>query len=82
MGISITIEIILENIVFNTDPQFVLKSLENEYIDTRDKSIIGLHWVRSEHLDICNQMKKTLKEIKWSKALPITEGFLSFSNTL
>lgn len=41
---------LLENISSNSDPQEILQSLSQEYIQFQAENITGLHWVRSNHL--------------------------------
>ena len=41
---------LLENISLNSDPQEILQSLSEEYIQFQSENLTGLHWVRSNHL--------------------------------
>jgi hypothetical protein len=50
LGSPINIKNLITNIPFDTDPQNIIDSLGNEYIEIKDGIMQGLHWVRSKHL--------------------------------
>lgn len=49
-GASVTINLILQHIPFERDPDLTLRSLEREYLLFTDGVCEGLHFVRSQHL--------------------------------
>lgn len=46
----VIIEKLINNLRFNSDPQGVLESLNGEYLKIENELVLGMHWVRTEHL--------------------------------
>lgn len=46
----VSIAKLVNKLRFNSDPQNILGSLNGEYLIIEDELLIGMHWVRTEHL--------------------------------
>ncbi|OHD07486.1 MAG: hypothetical protein A2086_06875 [Spirochaetes bacterium GWD1_27_9] len=50
LGSPLSIKKLQKNINSKSDLQYLLESLEKEYIDIKEGIITGIHWVRSKHI--------------------------------
>lgn len=50
LGTPVRADALLDSIQLREDPQMVVQTLEGEYLRLEGDALVGLHWVRSEHL--------------------------------